>query len=128
MRKTLRRRPLPADQSRQAGNGQGEQAATWRHREQTPNPPERQRLEEHLLLHLLVQEHQRQVKLHNSVLSFVDLYPLISEYLLTKALAFAKKHVTFPDEHMEIILHCRTSLLFELENAWMKRKIKEKEL
>ena len=38
-------------------------------------------------------------------------------------IAFAKKHVTIiPDENMEIILHCRKSLLFKHGNAWSEAR------
>ena len=51
----------------------------------------------------------------------VDFYPSISEKLLLDALEFAKLFTDIEPEKIEIILHCRKSLLFNNENTWIKK-------
>ena len=50
----------------------------------------------------------------------VDFYPSISEKLLNDALAFARQFVEITDEEINIINHCRKSLLFNKDSAWTK--------
>ena len=51
-----------------------------------------------------------------------DVYPSISEKLLTNALNFAKETTDISREHMQIMYHARKSLLFSCEKPWMKRE------
>ena len=48
-------------------------------------------------------------------------YPSITESLLSKAISFAKNYTTISDKDMDIIMHCRKSLLFDNETAWTKK-------
>ena len=48
-------------------------------------------------------------------------YPSITESLLSKAISFAKNYTTISDEDIDIIMHCRKSLLFDNETAWTKK-------
>ena len=50
-----------------------------------------------------------------------EFYPSITKELLTKSLNFAKRHIDIPEEHEQIILHSRKSLLFTEDNPWVKR-------
>ena len=47
-------------------------------------------------------------------------YPSITESLLSKAISFAKNY-TISDKDIDIIMHCRKSLLFDNETAWTKK-------
>ena len=51
----------------------------------------------------------------------VDFYPSITEDLLTNAINHAKQHTTVSAEDIQIIMHARKSLLFDKEEAWMKK-------
>ena len=48
-------------------------------------------------------------------------YPSISQNLLQKALEFAKSKVEISKEEEDIIYHSRKSLLFNNDQAWMKK-------
>ena len=48
-------------------------------------------------------------------------YPSITESLLSKAISFAKNYTTIRDKDIDIIMHCRKSLLFDKETAWTKK-------
>ena len=48
-------------------------------------------------------------------------YPSITESLLSKAISFAKNYTTISDKDIDIIMHCRKSLLFDNETAWTKK-------
>ena len=50
----------------------------------------------------------------------VDFYLSISEKLLDNALTFAKQFVTISKDSINIIHHCRKSLLFSRDSAWIK--------
>ena len=50
-----------------------------------------------------------------------DFYPSITENLLDKAIAFAKKTVTITDQELGIIKHARKSLLFSNSGTWVKK-------
>ena len=45
----------------------------------------------------------------------------ITESLLSKAISFAKNYTTISDKDIDIIIHCRKSLLFDNETAWTKK-------
>ena len=45
------------------------------------------------------------------LLDIMEFYPLIMETILDNALPFAKQHVEISDEDLQIIKHCRKSLL-----------------
>ena len=45
-------------------------------------------------------------------------YPSITETLLSKAISYAKNYTTISDRDIDIIMHCRKSLLFDNETAW----------
>ena len=48
-------------------------------------------------------------------------YPSITESLLSKAISFAKNYISISDKDIDIIMHCRKSLLFDNETAWTKK-------
>ena len=48
-------------------------------------------------------------------------YPSITETLLSKAISYAKNYNTISDRDIDIIMHCRKSLLFDNETAWTKK-------
>ena len=50
-------------------------------------------------------------------------YPSITESLLSKAISFAKNYTTISDKDIDIIMHCRKSLLFDNETAWTKKNL-----
>ena len=45
-------------------------------------------------------------------------YPTITKSLLSKAISFAKNYTTISEKDIDIIMHCRKSLLFDNETAW----------
>ncbi len=49
-------------------------------------------------------------------------YPSITAELFDKAIQFAKNITTINDEELEIISQARRTLLFHLDNAWVKKK------
>ena len=51
----------------------------------------------------------------------MDFYPSISEKLLTDAIEYANKFVKIDKQSIEIIIHCRESLLFCEGEAWSKK-------
>ena len=51
-----------------------------------------------------------------------DFYPSISEELLTDAIDFARQFVRINDNEVNIILHCRKSILFGSDGAWIKKE------
>ena len=51
----------------------------------------------------------------------VDFYPSITEELLNKSIEFAKSYIEISDESIEIIKHCRSSLLFNEGKTWKKK-------
>ena len=51
----------------------------------------------------------------------VGFYPSISEKLLTDAIEYANKFVKIDKKSIEIIMHCRKSLLFCEGEAWSKK-------
>ena len=54
-------------------------------------------------------------------LDIVKFYPSISEKLLKKAIAYAKSFSPIDDDIINIIMHCRKSLLFDNGAVWRKR-------
>ena len=50
-----------------------------------------------------------------------NFYPSINEQLLEKALDFASKHVDLKEETIEIIQHCRKTILFSNNDIWQKK-------
>ena len=48
-------------------------------------------------------------------------YPSTPESLLSKAISFAKNYTTISDKDVNIIRHCRKSLLFDNKTAWTKK-------
>ena len=48
-------------------------------------------------------------------------YPSITESFVSKAISFAKNYTTISDKDIDIIMHCRKSLLFDNETAWTKK-------
>ena len=50
----------------------------------------------------------------------VDFYPSISEKLLNEGITFAKQFVEINNDDSKIIYHCRKSLLFSRDSAWIK--------
>ena len=48
-------------------------------------------------------------------------YPSISEELLTNAIHFTKKHTMITDQDINIIMHCRKSILFHNGSPWVKK-------
>ena len=57
-----------------------------------------------------------------AIFDIKDLYPSISEKLLTNAVNFAKEITDISREDMQIVYHARKSLLFSNEKPWMKRE------
>ena len=51
----------------------------------------------------------------------IDFYPSISEKLLTDAIDFARQFIRINDDEVNIILHCRKSILFGNDGAWIKK-------
>ena len=51
----------------------------------------------------------------------MDFYASISEELLTDAIDFARQFVRINDDEVNIILHCRKSILFGSDGAWIKK-------
>ena len=43
------------------------------------------------------------------------------ESLLSKAISFVKNYITISDKDIDIIMHCRKSLLSDNETAWTKK-------
>ena len=50
-----------------------------------------------------------------------DFYPSITEPLLDKAIAFARRHTNISEKEIEIIKHARKSLLFSHGTEWVKK-------
>ena len=55
----------------------------------------------------------------------VEFYPSITESLLKKAIAFAKKHTQISKQDIKIIMHARKSLLFDKGTPWKKKDSNE---
>ena len=58
----------------------------------------------------------------------VNFYPSITANLQKKALIFAKQHTNISEQDVEIIMHCRKSLLFDKGIPWAKKDNKETNL
>ena len=59
---------------------------------------------------------------HSFVVFDIDsFYPSISEKLLLDAVNYAKNYTTVTDHQIDIIMHCRKSLLFDNDAPWVKR-------
>ena len=48
-------------------------------------------------------------------------YPSITESFLSKVISFARNYTTISNKDIDIIMHCRKSLLFDNETAWTKK-------
>ena len=51
-----------------------------------------------------------------------EFYPSITETLLRKAINFAKRHTDIESKDIEVIFHCRKSLLYHNKEPWIKKK------
>ena len=51
----------------------------------------------------------------------VDFYPSISEDLLKRSMEFATSYTSGSDETINIIMHCRHSILFTNDGTWTKK-------
>ena len=56
------------------------------------------------------------------VFDIVDFYASISKNLLQEALTFASKHSKVTRDEIAIIMHSRRSLLFNDDQAWVKKE------
>ena len=54
-------------------------------------------------------------------LDIKDFYPSITEKILDNAIKLTKEYTTISDDNIRIIKHCRKSLLFEKDIAWVKK-------
>ena len=57
-----------------------------------------------------------------TVFDIEEFYPSITENLLKKALDFAKTQTKITQEQLKLIFHCRKSLLYDKNEAWVKQK------
>ena len=55
-----------------------------------------------------------------TVFDIDNFYPSISENLLLNAIEYAKKYISITNQDLHIIMHCRKSLLFDNDIAWVK--------
>ena len=55
------------------------------------------------------------------VFDIEEFYPSISEKLLNDAMRFAKQHTQISEKDIEVISHCRKSLLFHDKDPWVKK-------
>ena len=53
-------------------------------------------------------------------LDILEFYPSITETILDNALSFTKQHVEISDKDLQIMKHCRKSLLCHENEAWKK--------
>ena len=51
----------------------------------------------------------------------VDFYLSISEDLLNRSIEFAKSYTSVSGETINIIMHCRHSILFTNDDTWIKK-------
>ena len=56
-----------------------------------------------------------------TIFDIESFYPSIPEDLLSKAIHFAKKHTKISNQDINIIMHCRKSILLHNESAWAKK-------
>lgn len=56
-----------------------------------------------------------------TVFDIDNFYPSISENLLLNAIEYAKKYINITNQDLHIIMHCRKSLLFDNDIAWVKK-------
>ena len=54
-----------------------------------------------------------------------DFYPSITPEILNNAIQFARQHLNISDESVQIIKHCRKSLLFNDNTPWAKKSTAE---
>ena len=54
-------------------------------------------------------------------LDIKDFYPQITEKILDNAIELAKEYTALSDDNIRIIKHCRKSLLFEKDTAWVNK-------
>ena len=54
-----------------------------------------------------------------------DFYPSITPEILNNAIQFARQHLNISDESVQIIKHCRKSLLFNNNTPWAKKSTAE---
>ena len=58
-------------------------------------------------------------------LDIKEFYPSITPDILDNAVSFAKQHVIINDDDIQIIKHCRKSLLFSNNSSWIKHSTAE---
>ena len=58
-------------------------------------------------------------------LDIKEFYPSITPDILDNAVSFAKQHVNINDDDIQIIKHCRKSLLFSNNSSWIKHSTAE---
>ena len=51
-----------------------------------------------------------------------EFYPSISKELLQKATNYASTSVRISNEKINLIMHSRKSLLFDINNIWIKKR------
>ena len=51
-----------------------------------------------------------------------EFYPSISKELLQKATNYASASVRISNEKINLIMHSRKSLLFDINNIWIKKR------
>ena len=55
-------------------------------------------------------------------LDIMEFYPSITKMILDNSASFAKQHVEISDKDLQIIKHCRKSLLYHENETWKKKK------
>ena len=58
------------------------------------------------------------------VFHIADFYPSISESLLSEAIKYSSQFTEITQEQVDIIMHCRKSLLYSNGKAWVKQHSK----
>ena len=51
----------------------------------------------------------------------MEVYPSVMETILDNASSFIKQHVDDSDRDLQLIKHCRKSLLYHKNEAWKKK-------
>ena len=51
----------------------------------------------------------------------MEFYPTIMEAILDNATSLTKQHIKISDKDLQIIKHCRESLLYHEKEAWKKK-------
>ena len=76
------------------------------------------------LIHLWVSrsDYSAQLGVLGALYNIDSFHPSMKESLLSKAISFAKNYIKISDKDIDIIMHCRKSLLSNNETAWTKKK------